>query len=218
MGRFGTLLAKIIKGHFPAEELVETVEEADIVVPAVPISAFEDVIKEISPKLKPGALVLDVCSVKVHPVNIMKKYLPKNVEIIATHPLFGPDSAKASVKGLKIMLHNVSANKAKYEKLKAACKQLGLNIVEITPEEHDKAMAYSQAYTHFVGRIGQELGLRETPIDTEGFKQTLKIQQYVINDTEKLFIDMHKFNPYAKAMREKFLSAATKLDKRINFG
>jgi prephenate dehydrogenase len=216
MGRFGTLLASIIKNNFPKAKLVENVEDADIVFPCVPISAFEEVIKEISPKLKKGALVMDVCSVKVHPVHIMKKYLPKEVEIIATHPLFGPDSAGNGLAGLKIMLYNVSASLSHYKKVKKACEKLQLNIVEMTPDEHDRLMAYSQIYTHFVGRIGKELNLAETPIDTVGFKKTLEIQQYVVNDSEELFVDMNKFNPYSKAMREQFLRAAAKLDKKIN--
>lgn len=215
MGRFGTLLSKILTDNFKEVVLVESVEEADVVFPCVPIRDFEEVIKDIAPRLKKGALVIDVCSVKVYPIKIMKKYL-KNVDIIATHPLFGPDSAKNGLENLPIMVFNISANKDIYRKFKAKCQNMKLKIIEITPEEHDKYMAYSQAYTHFVGRIGQELKLSETPIDTIGFKQTLEIQKYVINDSEELFIDMHKFNPYSKAMREKFIKAASKLDTKIN--
>ena len=61
----------------------------EIVILSVPINKFESVVNEIKDFLKPGALVLDVCSVKVKPARIMEKLMPKNVEIIATHPLFG---------------------------------------------------------------------------------------------------------------------------------
>jgi len=218
MGRFGTLLASIIKKHFPNAILVDKIEEADIVFPCVPIRAFEEVIKEISPKLKNGALVIDVCSVKVHPVKVMKKHLPKHVQIIASHPLFGPDSAKNGLAGLKIMLWNVSAKKSTFNKIQTSCRKLNLQIIEITPEEHDKFMAFSLAYTHFIGRIGKDMKIMSTPIDTEGFKQTLKIQQYVVNDSEELFIDMHRFNPFSDAMRKKFIEAVIKLDNKINLG
>lgn len=216
MGRFGTLLAEIIKKHFPEADLVEKVEEADVVFPCVPIRAFEGVIKEIAPKLKKGALVIDVCSVKVHPVKIMKKHLPKHIQIIASHPLFGPDSAKNGLKDLKIMLWNISAKKSTFNNIKSQCQKLKLEVIEITPEEHDKLMAFSQAYTFFVGKIGRELNLRPTSLDTEGFRQTLKIQQYVVNDSEELFVDMQKFNPFTKSMRKKFISTAIKLDNKIN--
>lgn len=215
MGRFGALLSQILTNNFKDIKLVDSVEEADVVFPCVPIRAFEEVIKDISPKLKKGALVIDVCSVKVYPVRIMKKYL-KDVEIIATHPLFGPDSAKEGLENLQIMMFNVSASGKAFNKFKKYCRGLKLNVLEMTPEEHDRYMAYSQAYTHFVGRIGQELKLKKTPIDTIGFQQTLKIQQYVVNDSEELFVDMHKFNPYSARMRKEFIDSAMKLDRKIN--
>jgi len=46
--------------------------------------------------------------------------------------------------------------------------------------------------------------------------QTLKIQQYVVNDKEQLFLDMHKYNPYTRAMRKKLLKTLVALDKKIN--
>src|SRR5206468_766919 len=65
----------------------------DLVIPCVPIAAFEAAIKDMRRHLRPDALVVDVCSVKQHPVRVMKRLLPKSVEILATHPNFGPDSA-----------------------------------------------------------------------------------------------------------------------------
>jgi prephenate dehydrogenase len=216
MGRFGTLLFKIIKKHFPKVVFVEKVEEADVVCPCVPIRAFEEVIRDIAPRLKQNAVVIDVCSVKMHPVKIMKKHLRQDTQIIATHPLFGPDSTKSGLKDLPLVAWPVRISKAKFGKFIKLAKSLGLDVHVMSPKEHDKFMAYSQSYTHLVGRIGKELNLRPTPIDTAGFTQTLKIQQYVVNDSEELFVDMHKFNPYAKRMRDKFIKAAQKLDNEIN--
>ncbi|HEX4047336.1 MAG TPA: prephenate dehydrogenase/arogenate dehydrogenase family protein, partial [Elusimicrobiota bacterium] len=61
----------------------------DVVVLCVPMAAFEGVARSIKGLLKPGALVVDVCSVKEHPVRVMKRCLPKNVGLLATHPNFG---------------------------------------------------------------------------------------------------------------------------------
>src|SRR5210317_1375993 len=71
---------------------LETVCRQDIVIPCVPISSFRDNLKSIAPLLKPDSLVIDVCSVKEYPVRWMTQDLPASVSILATHPMFGPDS------------------------------------------------------------------------------------------------------------------------------
>lgn len=230
-GRFGRLAARIIQSKFSYVDLLvfarkkqpgksggfefATLDEvcaSDVIIPCVPISAFEEVIKSISEKLKLGALLIDVCSVKVYPVAVMRKYLPASVEILATHPNFGPDSARRGLKDLKIILHNVRGSLSRYERIKQSCEDLGLEVVEMTPEAHDRLMAYSMAYTHLVGRVGERMNLENTPIDTRGFAQLMKVQDYVVNDTFTLFQDMQKFNPYAKEMRRKFRQALAQIE------
>ncbi|MGD9350321.1 MAG: prephenate dehydrogenase/arogenate dehydrogenase family protein, partial [Desulfobacterales bacterium] len=57
-----------------------------IVIICVPISVLQDVLAEIEPLLQEGAVVVDVCSVKVYPVRWMQAALPETVSILATHP------------------------------------------------------------------------------------------------------------------------------------
>jgi prephenate dehydrogenase len=49
---------------------------------------MEKTIKDIAPSLKANSVVLDVCSIKDFPSQALKKYSPKNVLIIPTHPMF----------------------------------------------------------------------------------------------------------------------------------
>lgn len=233
-GRFGRLAARTISSKFRTTEVIvfarkrpagvsegvqftslEDVCRADVIIPCVPISAFEEVIKTISPKIKAGALVIDVCSVKVYPVKVMTEHLPASVEILATHPSFGPDSARRGLKGLKIVLHNVRVSPKRFSQVKAACENLGLETIEMTPDEHDRLMAYSLAYTHLVGRIGERMGIKHTIIDTRGFEQLMKIQSYVTNDTFTLFKDMQNFNPYAREMRQQFRQVLSEIEEEL---
>ena len=224
-GRFGKLAEKIILNNFPSAQVlifkssrsktIKAIKNCDIIIPSVPISNFENVIKDISPFFKRSALVIDVCSVKIYPIKVMKKYLPKNVEIIASHPLFGPDSASNDLNGLKIALWNVRASTDNFDKVKQSCTKFGLKVVVISPKEHDKYMAYSQTYTHLLGRIGKKIGIKNTPIDTKGFEQTLKIQKYVINDSWQLYKDMNTYNPFASEMRLKVSNAIKNINKEL---
>ena len=234
-GRFGQLVTQILKSRFTNVRVLvfarkrkklgisQDVEfttlnevcKCDVVIPCVSISSFEEIIKSIRDKIKPGALLIDVCSVKVHPVEVMIKHIPANVEILATHPTFGPDSAKQGLKGLRIILHNVRVSPSKFAKIKQGCQDIGLKVIEMNPREHDELMAFSLAYTHLIGRIGEKMDIKNTTIDTKGFAQLLKVQTYVVNDSVQLFKDMHNFNPYAQKMREQFHQALTKIEEEL---
>ena len=92
-------------------------------------------LKQIAPLLKPGAIVADVCSVKVYPARWMQELLPPSVEILATHPMFGPDSAAKSVAGYKIVLCPERIAPERYRKIKRWLENKGVVTIETTPAE-----------------------------------------------------------------------------------
>ena len=187
-----------------------------ILILCVPISAMQATLKEIRPHLAPDTLVVDVCSVKVFPVEWMKRLLPDATHILATHPMFGPDSAARSLVGHKIVLCPERIQPGKYLKIKAWLEKIGLLIIETTPVEHDRKIATSLALTHFIGRGLSELGVQGMDIDTEGYKRLLRILEVVSKDTWQLFEDMHRFNPFAVEQRDAFLNAMAKVSARLD--
>ena len=78
-------------------------------------------------------------------------------------------------------------------------------VVESTPEEHDRQIAVSLALTHFIGRALSEFGAGPLDIDTEGYNRLLHILEVVTHDTWQLFMDMHRYNPFARQQREAFI-------------
>ncbi len=187
-----------------------------IVVLSVPISTMRDMLRKIAPLLRPDAMVVDVCSVKVYPVQWMRDLLPTSVSLLGTHPMFGPDSAAESLLDRKIVLCRVRIADKRYNKVKSYLVEKGLNVIETTPESHDRQIAVSLALTHFIGRSLDEFGARELMVDTEGYKRLLHILGVVTHDTWQLFEDMHHYNPYAKEHRRAFMSAMSRLEKRID--
>lgn len=219
-GRFGKVLAELLceqyqvnvydpklheSKHVNFVSKGELLKETTLFI-AVPINQFESVIKEIAPKLPETTTVFDVCSIKLHPVAVMEKHLPPSVGIIATHPLFGPDSITAK-QALNFMMHPVRDTQQCYSSWKTYFANKGFNIVEITPDEHDRYAAKSQGVVHFVSRFLKEANLKETPIDTIGFKQVLKLIEYNCNDSWELFSDLQNYNPYSKMMIEQLEQA-----------
>ena len=109
-GRFGAMLHSLLSKGFEVdvfdknsidnsdvnEVSLEDALQNETIFIAVPIRDFENLVKEISKKISSGKTVIDVCSVKVFPKKVMLDNLSNETDIIATHPLFGPDSLKDS--------------------------------------------------------------------------------------------------------------------------
>ena len=231
--RFGQLLAKILKPYGQvlvcnrsdksqqAQELgvgwgtLEAVCQADWIFVSVAISATEEMIKQIAPLVKKGALVMDVCSVKVLPAKWLQAYVSPSNEIMATHPMFGPDSAKEGTKDLQWVICPLRISQERLAEVKNVLNKLEVKIIETTPEDHDQQTAISLGLIHFIGRGLAEFGFKDQLIKTLGFERLLKVNETVTNDSWQLFLDMQKYNPYSEETRQRLLSALHKVDQKI---
>jgi prephenate dehydrogenase len=200
-------------GAHPAS--LEIVCRQDIVIPCVPISKFKENLQTIAPLLKSGALVVDVCSVKEYPVQWMAEALPESVSILATHPMFGPDSAADSLEDRKICLCRVRVPEKQYHQIKNYLISKGLIVIEATPREHDEQIATSLALTHMIGRTLSKCDAVPLDIDTEGYKRLLHILEVVERDTWQLFLDMHRYNPYAGEKRLAFMKVMNDINSQL---
>jgi prephenate dehydrogenase len=219
LGRFGHFWAGSLAQHFSVTaysrssgrqtpEGVRRVSEDELLQSPVlfictAISAFEEVIGKIGEKLLPGTLLIDTCSVKTHPVAVMERYVSEGVEILATHPMFGPDSARDGFDGLPMVLCPVRIEDKRLAKWKAFFQSLGLRVMIMTPQQHDREAAFTQGITHFVGRVLADLDLQESSMATLGYRKLLEIREQTCNDPWQLFLDLQRFNPYTEEMRQR---------------
>lgn len=186
-----------------------------VVIPFVPISEFESVVKQMASHLSDETLVVDVCSVKKYPVQIMQEQLPEGTQILGTHPMFGPDSASDTLYGNKIVLCPVRIKENKLEQIKNYLERFGLKVIQATPDEHDKQISSSLLLTHFIGRTLMEFGAGPLEIDTKGHRRLMKILETVENDTWQLFNDMNHYNPFAQETISKFIDSFNKIYERV---
>ncbi len=189
------------------------VASQEVLILAVPISAIEECCRSIAPHLRPGALVADVCSVKIDPLHRMEAVLPPHAEILGTHPLFGPDSAGSGIEGLKIALCPVRCNRL--PAVRRFLEGLGLNIIETTPEDHDRAMAETQSLFHLLARALQELGAKITEIATPGPERLWRDLDILQHDSYQLFVDLQQRNPFAGEMRHRLIQKLVELDAKL---
>ncbi|MEM1539823.1 MAG: prephenate dehydrogenase/arogenate dehydrogenase family protein [Candidatus Bathyarchaeia archaeon] len=130
---------------------VKAVESADRILVCVPIENFEDVIKEISQHIRLGQEVMDICSIKETPVNIMHKYI-KGAITLGTHPMFGPGAK--SIKGQNFILTPTNAKeKALAENFGKWLKSKGANVFFTTPKEHDRIMSIVIGLPYFLSYV-----------------------------------------------------------------
>jgi len=175
------------------------VAQCDILFLCTAISSIPAVCAEIAPMLGPETIVCDTCSVKVFPVDAMVRNLPARNDIIATHPMFGPDSARNGVSGLPMVMSPVRGGR--FSEWKERFSALGIKVIEMSPEEHDREAARTQGLTHLLGRLLAELDTRPSPIATLGYRKLSEVMEQTCNDPWQLFIELQTLNPYSSEVR-----------------
>ncbi len=223
LGRFGLFWAELLTPEYrvvgtsrrtipdlpqgvrqvPLEEALQS----EITFLAVSISALPAVLKQIAPLIRRDATVVDTCSVKVFPAEQMQTHLPSEVDIIACHPMFGPDSAGERTDRLPVITWQIRDRYQRYARIKRSFEALHMRVFEMSPDEHDREAAFSQGVTHFVGRILREMDLQPSSIATLGYTRLLQVMEQTCNDPLQLFQDLQRFNPYTREMRNRFSNA-----------
>lgn len=188
---------------------LEAAAACDVVMLAVPVQELQAVVERIAPLVRPGALVMDVASVKLLPAEWMRRALPETVSIVATHPLFGPQSAKAGLAGQPLVICPVRGKE--YAMVARFGRRLGLQIRVTTPEEHDREMAYVQALTHLVGRALVNIKVPDELLKTNSYQHLLDLCGLIRDDSHQLFVAIQKLNPFASEVTRAFLGEAEHL-------
>ena len=182
--------------------------KCDALILAVPIHAFEEVLKKVIPLAREDTILVDVATVKVKTIGLLKKFA-RNRRWLATHPVWGPESyAKrgGDIAGLRIVMCDGTLEVPDYIALTNVLKGVGFDVVEMTAEKHDKHLAETLFLTHFVGQIVARGGFERTQVDTVSFGFLMDAVESVRHDA-KLFADVFRFNPYCKDVLARFAKA-----------
>jgi prephenate dehydrogenase len=219
LGRFGSFWAQVLARHAEVRAwsrdpshpmppgVVRASEEEVLAEPivffCVAISAFEEVLVRTASRIPSGTLAMDTCSVKSYPAGLMRRLLAPTVSVLATHPMFGPDSAAESLQGLPMVLCPVRIAPDELERWQRFFASLGLSVAVMDPDEHDRQAAFTQGVTHYLGRVLKDLGVAPSAIATVGYRRLLEIVEQTCNDPWQLFLDLQRFNPHTREMRER---------------
>jgi len=218
-GRFGSFLGKELsrfydviyydrnntcKDNRPFKDIYECLCR-DIIFIALPISEIENFLNDNCKSISPSSILVDVASVKLKPKEYYEKYLPEGNQFILTHPLFGPDSAKLTLEGERITItESRISDESELMLLKIFGEQLRLKIIYLTADEHDYLMAYNLSLIHHLGRTFDCMGISDLKLKMKSLTDISRITRFVMNDSEQLFSDFYRFNPYSHRIREEF--------------
>lgn len=188
--------------------------EADVVLLAVNIDSFEEAVKEISPYVRPGQIILDVTSIKEQPVELMHKYLEKAL-VLGTHPLFGPGAKDAASQNFVLTPTN-ETEAALAQKVMSYLQKHNARVTLMTPRKHDEMMAVVLGLAHFISivaadtlaEIGKQSQLKA--IGGSTFRVLTTLVESVVSEDPELYATLQMKLPYVTEVEELFQMHAAK--------
>jgi len=204
-----------------SEALKETFVDTDVVLVSVPIDVTERVIERVGPALHEGSLLMDVTSVKKAPVEMMEKCTTEGVEILGTHPLFGPSTK--SLEGLPVIFVSIRKGLL-YEEIYDIFERNGAKIEFLTAEEHDEIMAVIQGLPHFI-LFSYGITLKNLDFDVEHARRFMGPMYAVVMDFVGRLLHQDPYlyaqiqtNLEMRTIHEAFLVVATRLSELVSEG
>lgn len=163
--------------------------EVDLLILATPVQSTARVASDLMPRLRPGAVVTDVGSVKGKIVREMERLVPGNVAFVGGHPIAGTErwGARAAFSDLFvgqrcILTPTKRTNPKALRSIAAFWRRLGARIDFMNPDLHDRVLAMVSHLPHvlvyaLVNTVGRaDMGsIRLTDYCAGGFKDFTRI-------------------------------------------
>lgn len=217
----GAKVAKKIGVNY-TDDNIKAVKKADITIFSVPIEYMVDTIKDVAPHAPKGSLLMDVTSVKTETAEALNKYAPSDVNILPTHPMFGP--RVTSLEGQVVILTPIAQRcDLWYEKVYHYLKEKDAKIVVSTPSEHDKTMSVVQGLTHF-SYISIASTIKKLDISVKKSREfaspvyslMLDMISRIVSQNPYLYYSIQKSNPQTQHARYELIEQMKYLSDLIN--
>lgn len=184
----------------PCPDSLEATLACDAVVFAVPPKAYIPTLRTLVPRMRLDATIVDVCTVKVRTVEVLAE-VADGRPWIACHPMFGRQSfvdQGESLARLQIVICKMgnmpAQTQLQFERF--LTEQVRLDVVHMTPDEHDRLQASEQLLVQYIGASVNEAGFGlNGHAHTVSAKHFFRAMQIVGNDAE-LFRQAAALNPY----------------------
>ena len=197
----------------------EAINGADRILICVSIPALEEVVKLINKQIKKNQILLDICSIKKYPIEILHKYFPDNL-ILGTHPVFGPGST--SLKNKTVILTPTNNEEKKFAKdFEYWLKSKQARVFLMSPEEHDLLMSVVLGLPHFIGLVAcdvlldQEKYIETKKVSGTTFRMLFTLAEVAALEEPELFYSLHSYLPEVVDLEDLFSKKASEWLKLI---
>ncbi|RME66770.1 MAG: prephenate dehydrogenase, partial [Nitrospirae bacterium] len=138
-------------------DVEEAVSSADLLVLATPLNKYEEIIRAARDHIGLGTTVTDVGSVKAEVVSLLRGLLPQGVSFVGAHPIAGSEKSGAQNAtvdlfegSLCIVTPVEETPKEAVERISSFWRSLGSEVVQMSPEEHDRIFALVSHLPHVI--------------------------------------------------------------------
>ncbi|WP_353569849.1 prephenate dehydrogenase/arogenate dehydrogenase family protein [Candidatus Albibeggiatoa sp. nov. BB20] len=137
-------------------DLAESVQNADVVMLAVPLSMMAQVFETIQPHLSENTIITDGGSAKACVISDAQQYLgDKYPNFVAGHPIAGTEKSGATAAFAElydnrrvILTPTADTNPQAHEKIKQMWQLAGANVVDMDIQNHDQVLAATSHVPH----------------------------------------------------------------------
>jgi prephenate dehydrogenase len=153
------------------------VEDADLVLLASPVGTFEKIVREIGPRLKPGAILTDVGSVKGALIKTIEDAVAAGSHYVPAHPIAGreksgvAESTETLFQGRRcILTPTAKTDPRALETVRGMWQAAGAEVTVMDADLHDKIFAAVSHLPH-VAAFAMMCAVAELNTGTEDYVQ-----------------------------------------------
>ena len=180
----------------------EVLSISDIVLFAVPLHETVDIIRDLIPYARPDQLLMDLSSLKIHPIHAM---LNSPSAVVGLHPMFG--GSISSFMGQTMVACPVRIAPLEWGHLRQLFENQGIRIKECTPEKHDYMMSIIQVLFHVTTMLTGRV-LREMEVDVSetmeytspSYRLEMNLLGRIFAQNAALYSAITQMNPYTQVV------------------
>jgi arogenate dehydrogenase (NADP+), plant len=200
-------------------EMTNFLSNLDVVVLAVPLVDFEDIVLSLPADRLRGKLVVEVCPLNAHPKAILLQHLGPDVDILSSHPMLGSCAHDDPYSGATWENRPMVYEKVRMLDMRRCEAFLNVfsesrcKMVEMTAEQHDDTAADAEFVTQLTGRLLSDLPA--TPVSSKEYTALCDIADATSEESFDLFFGMFKFNHRAKDYLNKMRENLAKVERQL---
>ena len=181
---------------------------SDIVIVATPMSVTSKVAIQVAARMKDGAMITDLCSVKTGIADVIAGRIRKQIEYVSLHPLFASDVSSLNGQNIVAIPFNPGRWWARFAR---GLTNEGAKVRFSSVRVHDLAMAYVQVVHHFAMlSLGISLGPHDGDYQTNSLKQTERTITGILENWPTVMAIQH-MNPFGQNARDDLACTVNRL-------